>query len=90
MANILEEHVPYHLGVEGRNIVGQRVREARRNAKPRITQEELIARLQVLGITIDQSTLSKIENNQRPVTDIEVVALAKALRVAAGWLLGEE
>jgi hypothetical protein len=33
--------------------------------------------------------LSKIENGQRPVTDIEVVALGKALKVLVGWLLGE-
>jgi transcriptional regulator with XRE-family HTH domain len=39
---------------------------------------------------IDQSTLSKIENGQRPVTDLEVAALAKALKVSAAWLLGEK
>ena len=33
--------------------------------------------------------LSKIEK-QRPVTDIELVALAKALEVSTGWLLGEK
>ena len=54
-----------------------------------ITQGDLIARLQVLGIMMDQSTLPKIENQQRPVTDIELVALAKALKVSTGWLLGE-
>jgi len=73
--------------VEPRNIVGSRVRQARRAAKPRITQRDLIARLQVLGMVIDQSGLSKIENGQRPVSDIEVVALAKALKVSVAWLL---
>lgn len=58
-------------------------------ANPPITQTDLIARLQLSGILIDQSTLSKIENQQRPVTDIEVVALAKALKVSTEWLLGE-
>jgi len=77
--------------VESRNIVGSRVRQARRVAKPWITQEDLVARLQVLGIMIDQSGLSKIESGQRPVSDIEVVALAKALRVTPAWLLeGQE
>lgn len=70
-----------------RNIVGSRVSQARKDATPPITQTDLIARLQVLGIMIDQSTLSKIENQQRPVTDIEVVALAKALKVSVAWLL---
>ena len=75
--------------MESRNIVGLRVRQARRAAKPMITQKELVARLQVLGIMIDQSGLSKIENGQRPVSDIEVVALAKALRVSPLSLLQE-
>jgi len=70
-----------------KNIIGSRVRQARKEAKPPITQLDLIARLQTLGMTIDQSGLSKIENGNRPVTDKEVVALAKALRVPATWLL---
>jgi transcriptional regulator with XRE-family HTH domain len=76
-------------GVENRNIVGIRVRRARMAAKPRVTQKELMARLQVLGMMIDQSGLSKIENGQRPVTDKEVVALAKALKVSPMSLLKE-
>ena len=70
-----------------RNIVGVRVSQARNSANPPITQGDLIARLQILGIMLDQSTLSKIENQQRPVTDIEVVALANALNVSTKWLL---
>ena len=73
--------------VEKRNIVGARVRQARKIAKPPITQVDLVARLQLLGVVIDQSGLSKIENGQRPVSDIEVVALAKALKVSVAWLL---
>ncbi len=73
--------------VEKRNIVGIRVRQARKSAKPPITQSDLIARLQLLDMNIDQSGLSKIENGQRPVSDIEIVALAKALKVTEEWLL---
>ncbi|MBA7471018.1 hypothetical protein ES707_06310 [subsurface metagenome] len=72
-----------------RNIVGCRVSQARKVAKPLITQVDLVARLQLLSVMIDQPTLSKIESEQRPVTDIEVVALAKALKVSVAWLLGE-
>lgn len=78
---------PIILLVEKRNIVGIRIRQARKAAKSPITQSDLIARLQVLDIVIDQSGLSKVENGQRPVTDIEVVALAKALKVTEEWLL---
>ncbi|GAH40010.1 unnamed protein product, partial [marine sediment metagenome] len=42
-----------------------------------------------LGLSIDQSGLSKIENGQRPVADIEVAALAKALKVSIAWLFSE-
>lgn len=72
-----------------RNIVGNRVRQARKSAKPPITQMDLVARLQVQGIRIDRSGLSKIETGRRPVTDIEAVAFAKALKVSVAWLLEE-
>jgi transcriptional regulator with XRE-family HTH domain len=70
-----------------KNLVGSRVRHARKKAKLPITQTELVARLQVLGIRIDQAGISKIESGQRPVFDTEVVALAKALKVSVEWLL---
>jgi len=73
-----------------KNIVGDRIVQARKVAKPPITQKDLIARLQVLGIKMDQSTLSKIENQQRPVTDIEIITLSKALKVSAAWLIKED
>ena len=73
--------------VEKRNIVGIRVRQARKAAKPPITQSDLIARLQLLDMNIDQSGLSKIENGQRPVSDMEVLAFARALKVSVSWLL---
>ena len=72
-----------------RNIVGTKVSQARKTANPPITQTDLVARLQLLGMKIDQSGVSKIESGQRPVSDIEVVALAKALRVSVAWLLEE-
>lgn len=73
--------------MEKKNIVGARVRQARRAAKPAITQLDLVARLQILGMKIDQSGISKIESERRPVLDSEVVALADALKVSVQWLL---
>jgi transcriptional regulator with XRE-family HTH domain len=75
--------------MDRRNIVGNRIRQARKSAKPPITQMDLVARLQVQGIRIDRSALSKIEIGRRPVTDIEAVAFAKALKVSVAWLLEE-
>lgn len=73
-----------------KNVVGSRVRIARKLSQPPLTQVELAARLQVLGSGIEQSGVSKIEQGVRPVSDVEVVVLAKALKVTVGWLLGEE
>lgn len=70
-----------------KNLIGVRVRIARKSAKPPITQKDLVARLELQGLTVDQSVISKIESGQRPVLDYEVVALAKALRVSSSWLL---
>ena len=72
-----------------RNVVGPRLRQARKLARPPLSQVDLAARLQVLGLKIDQSAISKIEQGSRPVLDVEVVALAKALEVSTAWLLGE-
>jgi len=72
-----------------RNIIGNRVHQARKQTKPPVTQNDLVARLQVLGVKIDQSAISKIEKGSRPVLDFEVVALAEVLKVSCEWLLGE-
>ena len=75
--------------VKKRNVIGVRVRQARKAAKPQITQLDLVARLQLLGMMIDQSGISKVESGSRLVSDIEATALAKALNVSVAWLFGE-
>ena len=74
-------------------MIGARVRQARKTAKPPITQLDLVARLESMGIAkrmkIDQSIISKIESGQRQVYDYELIALAKVLNVSILWLLGE-
>jgi transcriptional regulator with XRE-family HTH domain len=72
-----------------RNIIGERVRLARKRAKPPITQNDLAARLQVQGSRLERVTISKIETGYREVTDMEAMAIAKALGVTVSWLIGE-
>lgn len=72
------------------NIIGDRVRGARAKRKPALTQDELSGQLAALGVTIDRAGVSKIESGTRSVLDYEVKALAKALGVSVGWLLGVE
>ena len=57
--------------------------------KPRLTQNELVARMQVEDVYISDKTLSLIELNKRYITDVELVAFAKVLNVSTVWLLEE-
>lgn len=71
-----------------RNIVGARVTEARRMKG--IKQNELLARLQAAGVDMSTPALSLLEGQKRPVSDIELNALADVLGVSVNWLLGRE
>jgi arginine repressor len=74
---------------EFKNVIGERVRLARRAMRPRVSQEDLSGRLAARGIQITQTGISKLENRQRYVMDYEALAIAKVLRVSVGWLYGE-
>ena len=76
--------------MEQRNLVGSRIRQARLARKPKTTLADLSARLEVLGISLSISSIAKIERGERIVTDVQLVALAKALKVSVLWLLGLE
>jgi transcriptional regulator with XRE-family HTH domain len=70
-----------------KNIIGTRVKKARKMSKPTLTQENLAAKLDLMNIKLDRIALSRIESGDRFVSDYEVVALAKALGVSLDWLL---
>jgi transcriptional regulator with XRE-family HTH domain len=71
------------------NIIGERVKAARKRSTPPMTQIDLVARLHLNGFThFDQAKISRIENGTRPVLDWEVAALADALEMSADALLG--
>jgi transcriptional regulator with XRE-family HTH domain len=75
---------------KGKNLIGDKVKFARLKNKPKITQNDLLARLEVRGIELEKTAISKIESKTRPVTDKELVAIADALDVSILWLLGRE
>jgi transcriptional regulator with XRE-family HTH domain len=62
-----------------KNAISQQLRGARLKAK--LTQNMLAARMQVLGINIDQQMISRVENNLRIVTDYELACFCKILRI---------
>ena len=69
--------------------VGARVEAARKSQG--IKQKELLAQLQVRGVDLNASGLSKLEGQLRSVTDYELLALSDILNVSLRWLLtGEE
>ena len=69
-----------------RNLIGKRVELARKSQG--MKQKELLAQLQVSGIDMNSSGLSKLEGQIRHVTDFELVALSQILGVSIDWLLG--
>ncbi len=73
-----------------KNIISRRLAEARQGCRPILTQDALSGRLARLGVLLDRAAVAKIENDLRHVRDYELKALAEALGVEVGWLLGDE
>lgn len=62
------------------NMVGKKVRQLRK-AKG-MSQQALSARLETLAVYICRGSISRIEDMQRTVTDIELFGLAQVLDVS--------
>ena len=45
-------------------------------------QDELCARMQVMGYQISRSDISKLENEKKFITDFEILGFSKALKVS--------
>ena len=75
--------------VAKRNIIGERVRQARLKRKPLISQDDLAGKLAGQGILLDRTAVSRIENHSRYVMDYEAAAIARVLKVTVAWLFGE-
>ncbi|MCL1831579.1 MAG: helix-turn-helix transcriptional regulator [Oscillospiraceae bacterium] len=69
-----------------KNIVGVKVVSIRNERK--IKQKDFLAQLQVLGLDISATSLSRLEGQYRLVQDFEVLALSKALKITTDELLG--
>ena len=71
-----------------RNIVGAKV--ARLRKEKNIKQKDLVAVLQNMGMDICDTSMSRLEGQERLVQDFEVRILAQALGVSIKWLLERE
>lgn len=72
---------------DNKNVIHARLRYYRKLRG--LTQEQLVAKLQVLNVNIDQQMLSRMENNRRIVTDYELACLCKVLNVTERDLLAD-
>ena len=79
---------PRKLELGDRNLIGARVTEARKAQN--MKQVELLAKLQLAGVDMSIPALSLLEGQKRPVSDIELNALADILHVSVDWLLGRD
>lgn len=70
-----------------KNICGAKIEQLRKEHG--IKQRVLVEMLQLRGVDMNPSSLSKLEGQQRIATDIEVKAITDALGVTADQLLSE-
>lgn len=70
---------------DNKNIISERLKQARK--EKHLSQAELAAKLQLCNINIDQQMISKIEKNDRQVTDYEFACLCKCLNVSPEWMI---
>lgn len=73
MARILDEYLSQY------NLIGKNLKKIRK--EKRISQRELANKLELLGVYICRGSISRIEEGQRTVTDIELAGLAKVLEI---------
>jgi transcriptional regulator with XRE-family HTH domain len=63
------------------------IRKTRKDAH--MAQMELASQLQLLGIKMDRPTIAKIELGIRPLSDIEIIAISRVLKISLSSLFGE-
>lgn len=79
---------PRRIPIGSRNIVGAKVERIRK--EKHIKQKDLVAILQSKGMDICDTSMSRLEGQNRLVQDFEVPILAEALGVTVEWLLNQE
>ena len=70
-----------------KNLISQNLIELRKANN--LSQRELASRLQLEGYDMDKNVITRIETNQRYVTDIELVAFSKVFQVPFDYLIRE-
>ena len=76
------------LDSEKLNMIGSRVKEAR--TKAGLSQQQLSEKMELLAVYTCPGSISRIENGQRAITDIEIDAISKVLNVSLDYLFDRE
>lgn len=71
-----------------KNIISEKLKIFREQKG--LSQSNLAAKLQTMNVNIDQQMISKIEKNNRQVTDYELACICKCLSVTPNNLLNFE
>ena len=69
------------------NICGKQVYRIRKSMSPKMSQRVLAEKLQLCGMDVDKNAIQRIECGKRFVTDMELMALCRALNVQISELL---
>lgn len=67
------------------NVLGYKIREYR--IKNKLSQADLSAKLQLLGIDIPKNSIQRLECNNRIIKDYELIAIVKILNISIDLLL---
>ncbi len=78
------KHIQYY---GNKNIISNRLKEKR--IALGLSQEQLAARMQTMNVNMDQQMISKIEKNNRQVTDFELACLCKCLETTPNDMLAD-
>jgi len=70
------------------NIIGAKIKYTRISAK--MSQQQLSNKLELMAVYVCRGSISRIENGDRAVTDIEIDAISKVLKVSLDHLFSRE
>lgn len=73
---------------EKMNVVGKQIRKIQK--KKNMSQQELSNKLETIAVYICRGSISRIEDQQRTVTDIELLDLAEVLGVPISALFNTD
>lgn len=64
---------------EKMNVIGVNIKKAR--IKAGLSQKQLSEKLETMAIYVCRGSVSRIENGQRIVSDIEIIGISKVLKI---------